>query len=516
MKKCLSALLSVLLIFSAMSCMLLSVSAASLIDKIYLTGINVPAPDRTGDYFVEYGGNFDKLQQYDDDMTDKGVTWYDVTEGDTKIGQTDPFIAGHQYRVTVLLEADSGWQFKNGAAAYVNGNKATTYTVNGDDGDCQYIGVTYTFPVCEYTILDTAGVTIDPLPRPGMTALEATELIDTVSADYRVNMLSWYNVTDGEEDMLEDSEKLESSNTYRAEIWLRAAPGYKFRTKDGCPDVTATVNGNKAEQLDIEADNVVCLLYDFYIPHPNTRVDVYNLDTPVAGAAADTAVTLNPDCGYKVTKLEWFDSTDPLNNFKVTRFEAGKTYTVEIELTAIGSNSFYVDADGYQDVDCYINGYTASSYSSQENDVVIMYKHWELPAETNDLLILKAGSGYVADHENRICTILAEQSKAAVSANIENEFYAIADANKAYVGTGSSVQVLSGNQDLLSEYTVLVRYDADGDGKISAADARLALRASVGLETLNGIFFKAADADGDGALKAGDARTILRKSVGLD
>ena len=52
MKKCLSALLSVLLIFSAMSCMLLSVSAASLIDKIYLTGINIPAPDRTGDYFV--------------------------------------------------------------------------------------------------------------------------------------------------------------------------------------------------------------------------------------------------------------------------------------------------------------------------------------------------------------------------------------------------------------------------------------------------------------------------------
>ena len=516
MKKCLSALLSVLLIFSAMSCMLLSVSAASLIDKIYLTGINVPAPDRMGDYFVEYGGNFDKLQQYDDDMTDKGVTWYDVTEGDTKIGQTDPFIAGHQYRVTVLLEADSGWQFKNGAAAYVNGNKATTYTVNGDDGDCQYIGVTYTFPVCEYTILDTAGVTIDPLPRPGMTALEATELIDTVSADYFVNMLSWYNVTDGEEDMLEDSEKLESSNTYRAEIWLRAAPGYKFRTTDGCPDVTATVNGNNAEQLDIEADNVVCLLYDFYIPHPNTRVDVYNLDTPVAGAAADTAVTLNPDCGYKVTKLEWFDSTDPLNNFKVTRFEAGKTYTVEIELTAIGSNSFYVDADGYQDVDCYINGIKASAYGSHENDVVLMYKHWDLPA-VSDKLILKEGSVYVADHENRICIIPKFQNASAIASNVANEYFEVAVPTDLYVGTGDGfIVIYDAAHNILSQYATLVIGDVNGDGDITSIDAREALRASVGLTQLSEIFAKAADANRDGELKAEDARTILRTSVGLD
>lgn len=58
--------------------------------------------------------------------------------------------------------------------------------------------------------------------------------------------------------------------------------------------------------------------------------------------------------------------------------------------------------------------------------------------------------------------------------------------------------------------------DVDMNGEIKAADARLALRASVGLETLSDIQKKAADADKNGEIKAADARLILRASVGLE
>ena len=67
--------------------------------------------------------------------------------------------------------------------------------------------------------------------------------------------------------------------------------------------------------------------------------------------------------------------------------------------------------------------------------------------------------------------------------------------------------------------------DADGDGSITSADARLALRASVGLfEDGAAVWdfsqgsraFSAADCDGSGRIEAGDARTILRASVGLE
>lgn len=60
------------------------------------------------------------------------------------------------------------------------------------------------------------------------------------------------------------------------------------------------------------------------------------------------------------------------------------------------------------------------------------------------------------------------------------------------------------------------RGDPDGDGKPTASDARIALRASVGLVTLAGNPKRAADIDGDGTVTASDARMILRAAVGLE
>ena len=60
--------------------------------------------------------------------------------------------------------------------------------------------------------------------------------------------------------------------------------------------------------------------------------------------------------------------------------------------------------------------------------------------------------------------------------------------------------------------------DVDGDGKLSAADARLALRRSVGLEAYQegSAEYLACDVDRDGTVSAADARLILRASVGLE
>ena len=60
--------------------------------------------------------------------------------------------------------------------------------------------------------------------------------------------------------------------------------------------------------------------------------------------------------------------------------------------------------------------------------------------------------------------------------------------------------------------------DVSGDGQVKADDARLALRAAVGLERYpeGSPEFKAADADRDRVITAGDARMILRAAVGLE
>lgn len=55
--------------------------------------------------------------------------------------------------------------------------------------------------------------------------------------------------------------------------------------------------------------------------------------------------------------------------------------------------------------------------------------------------------------------------------------------------------------------------DVNGDGKVTAADSRLTLRASVGAEKLTEKQKKAADVNGDGKVNSADAREILRMSV---
>lgn len=58
--------------------------------------------------------------------------------------------------------------------------------------------------------------------------------------------------------------------------------------------------------------------------------------------------------------------------------------------------------------------------------------------------------------------------------------------------------------------------DVTGDAAITAVDARRALRAAVGLETLQGEANHAADITMDGAVTAADARVLLRIAVGLE
>lgn len=56
--------------------------------------------------------------------------------------------------------------------------------------------------------------------------------------------------------------------------------------------------------------------------------------------------------------------------------------------------------------------------------------------------------------------------------------------------------------------------DVDMDGKVTAKDARIALRSAVGLAKLTGPQTMAADIDGDGKITTMDARAILKMSIG--
>ena len=126
------------------------------------------------------------------------------------------------------------------------------------------------------------------------------------------------------------------------------------------------------------------------------------------------------------------------------------------------------------------------------------------------------------DDTSKISTIGDKQSVETLAGSIKNEKFAIVDKDgnalkkDALVGTGAKIQIMDNNGKVVNEYNVVVPNDVDGNGKITAADARLALRGSAKLETVDGVYSLAADMNGDGKVTAADARMILRKSAGLE
>ena len=64
--------------------------------------------------------------------------------------------------------------------------------------------------------------------------------------------------------------------------------------------------------------------------------------------------------------------------------------------------------------------------------------------------------------------------------------------------------------------SALMMGDIDKNGKVESADARTALRASVGLHQLTSEEFTLADMDNSGKIESADARSILRAAVGLE
>ena len=83
------------------------------------------------------------------------------------------------------------------------------------------------------------------------------------------------------------------------------------------------------------------------------------------------------------------------------------------------------------------------------------------------------------------------------------------------LGSGMTVTLPDGES-----YTVVIKGDLDSNGSVTASDARLTLRASVGLEKNDAVWFKEAGTvyldEKEQKLTASDARLILRASVRLE
>ena len=172
----------------------------------------------------------------------------------------------------------------------------------------------------------------------------------------------------------------------------------------------------------------------------------------------------------------------------------------------------------------YITNVELFSYNalSSENPIQTLldtytFKVWT--GKNADLTKLGANCKAVCVMENRIWYVYPKNGT-------KETLFAIADKLNAQPGV-TDFRVYNGigmsktqEKDLeaanLMECSALLPGDADGDGNVTVADARAALRHAVGLENLTYTRKSAADADGNGEVTPADARTLLRAAIGLE
>ena len=86
----------------------------------------------------------------------------------------------------------------------------------------------------------------------------------------------------------------------------------------------------------------------------------------------------------------------------------------------------------------------------------------------------------------------------------------------AKVGTGMVLRVYDDDDELISERTLAVKGDADGDGAVTTTDARLTLRKAAKLDSFTDEQTVATDLDGVEGISTTDARILLRVAANLE
>ena len=284
---------------------------------------------------------------------------------------------------------------------------------------------------------------------------------------------------------------------------------YCDKSVNGAIDIPATVT-ESVYGLDSVTDMVYGLdsVTDMVYGLDNVTETVYNITTIVYGAFADcTALTsVNLPDTVKTLGPKSFANCNELKDITVP-----KSVTL-IEDMAIG---YYFDGENYKLVEgLTIHGYKGSAAETyaKENGIVFA-------AIKNELISTDSSSVKVVES---IAQLAPEMSASSFAKNVENENVQIVtkDGNEItsddLVGTGSKVQLLDDNGSVLTEYVVMVKSDIDGNGRVTPADARLALRAATGLDIIDGVYATAANYDDADTVSPSDARMILRKASGLE
>ena len=323
----------------------------------------------------------------------KSIEWF---VSDIPHSNNEPFIAGQNYKVKIVLKADAGYRFASGVLAKLNGKDATTGL---NDGGKEII-ITYTFSDCPAAIKNVA-LTVTAPSDGSSISYSVTDESAGYSVGNNSNYVSWYVSDDGVNySLMSSGSKFVGGKYYKVEMIVKTHTGYEFALKDvGSiqPDVSATVNGFKAtvtKGYEQDPSEEITVTYIFGLCNDTIIEDIKIVDvpTPVPGEKPVYTVAVS-GTGYSITN----------KNTSQEVYEGGQY--VDKYYIRNGIGWYDVTADNWiYETDTFIAGhdYQCVVYVQTDNGyefVQDLYANPEIwPTATvngNEATILKEGSGLI-------------------------------------------------------------------------------------------------------------------------
>lgn len=344
MKKTLSILLSVLMIFSVFGSMNVSVFAMETINNADIfnnskstQNVN-PAVGRKPcfDFNTTSDSHTFVYTDYNNRPFINGVSWYDETSM-RYLSESDSFTAGHAYTLTVALASDDGYVF---ATSEGRVSTAIRFSVDGEEIDGTYyfgyknadvteidgaignqILASATFTCEEPVLIETASINV-AVPAIGETASAASKNYNTYSfesskydidasgdSQYINNLVKWYCVTDGY--TLSAADKFEAGKVYRAYVTIAAKDGYEFKVDgDSQPDITVSFYSSDATVILTDGKDASRYIKAYADYSLIDKVNVVEMSVDLDYVSGGTPVFFaNTEEPSKYTKSDYFTSS---------------------------------------------------------------------------------------------------------------------------------------------------------------------------------------------------------------
>lgn len=409
---------------------------------------------------------------------------------------------GKTYKRTITVVPPEGKIFSKELSVKID-DKDIKFSM---ESECK-IKIEQTFKIPEEEKISQISFTELNLPEKGKKAKNIS------STDYPKkanNEGSWTDETTKK--VVPDGTEFEPGHSYSYTVSINAPEGKKF-----VDNLAVLINGydhTMSTEIEFTADKKCVTIkftdYKCYYD-PIKEITITGVEEPADGKAPSVKCNIkNGEFGDIAKESYWYLKGDKTKT-PVTKFEAGKTYTLRIYVKPGDFNTFASDCtatingqkaergthfnSGYiftRDFTCADSG--PKKISSDKLIVADgLITGIKAPATVNDIL------GKI--NEKADCKILDKDGKEL--------------AGDKPVGTGYAIVLYKDGKEV-DRVVIVVKGDIDGSGDITSADARMALRTSVNLETLGKAEKTAADVNADNSITADDARKVLRVSVSLD